>query len=281
MKFDSWDLTTTNNLLQYSPYFMRPNISNCHALPGTLIIFEGSDGSGKSTQIQALKKSLEKEGKLVKVSSWKSAPVLSSFMHQNESLTKFQARILPETSLFMQAADLLYRIEREIIPALKQGKIVLMDRGIQTLLVRGLMIGMTDTQIRHGLLWWRNTIYKELFDMAHTVYFTISPEESLRRLQIRSTQEQKEILGHKFKKTKLDGTLLALHFINSLVYASDGKKMTRNDKKVFIENIQKKIIDTYTRVFQDETLPYTEIDALQTKKSILNSLRRQVIDALL
>lgn len=117
--------------------------------------------------------------------------------------------------------------------------------------------------------------------MAHTVYFTISPEESLRRLQIRSTQEQKEILGHKFKKTKLDGTLLALHFINSLVYASDGKKMTRNDKKVFIENIQKKIIDTYTRVFQDETLPYTEIDALQTKKSILNSLRRQVIDALL
>lgn len=62
------------------------------------------------------------------VSSWKSAPVLSNFMHQNESLTKFQARILPETSLFMQSADLLYRIEREIIPALKQGKIVLMDR---------------------------------------------------------------------------------------------------------------------------------------------------------
>lgn len=260
---------------------MRPNISNCHALPGTLIVFEWSDGSGKSTQIQALKKSLEKEGKLVAVSSWKSAPVLSSFMHQNESLTKFRARVLPETSLFMQAADLLYRIEREIIPALKQGKIVLMDRWIQTLLVRGLMIGMTDTQIRHGLLWWRNTIYKELFDMAHTVYFTVSPEESLRRLQIRSTQEQKEILGKKFKKTKLDGTLLALHFINSLVYASDGKKMTRNDKKVFIEDTQRKIIDTYIRVFQDETLPYTEIDALQTKKVILNSLRRQVVDALL
>lgn len=260
---------------------MRPNISNCHALPGTLIIFEWSDGSGKSTQIQALKKSLEKEGKLVAVSSWKSAPVLSSFMHQNESLTKFQARILPETSLFMQSADLLYRIEREIIPALKQGKIVLMDRWIQTLLVRGLMIGMTDTQIRHGLLWWRNTIYKELFDMAHTVYFTVSPEESLRRLQIRSTQEQKEILGKKFTKTKLDGTLLALHFINSLVYASDGKKMTRNDKKVFIEETQRKIIDTYIRVFQDETLPYTEIDALQTKKAILNSLRKQVVDTLL
>jgi thymidylate kinase len=40
---------------------MRPNISNCHALPGTLVIFEGADGSGKTTQILELKKLLEKE----------------------------------------------------------------------------------------------------------------------------------------------------------------------------------------------------------------------------
>ena len=99
---------------------MRPNISNCHALPGTLIVFEGPDGSGKSTQIKTLKRLLEKEGKLVTVSEWKSAPVISSFMHQNEGLKKFADRILPETSVFLQAADLLYRIEREVIPALKQ-----------------------------------------------------------------------------------------------------------------------------------------------------------------
>lgn len=55
---------------------MRPNISNCHALPGTLIIFEGPDGSGKTTEIQALKKLLEKEGRKVTLSSWKSAPIL-------------------------------------------------------------------------------------------------------------------------------------------------------------------------------------------------------------
>lgn len=69
-------------------------------------------------------------------------------MKTNESLKKIDERILPETGVFMQAADLLYRIEREVIPALKQNHIVILDRGIQTLIVRGLMIGMNDTQLR-------------------------------------------------------------------------------------------------------------------------------------
>jgi hypothetical protein len=38
----------------------------------------------------------------------------------NEALKKFDERILPETSLFMQSADLLYRLEREVIPAMKR-----------------------------------------------------------------------------------------------------------------------------------------------------------------
>lgn len=67
---------------------MRPNISNCHALPGTLIVFEGPDGSGKTTQIKALKKMLQKEGKKVTISSWKNAPILGEFMKTNESLKK-------------------------------------------------------------------------------------------------------------------------------------------------------------------------------------------------
>ena len=55
---------------------MRPNISNCHALPGTLVVFEGADGSGKTTQIKSLVKLLQAEGHEVTVSSWKSAHIL-------------------------------------------------------------------------------------------------------------------------------------------------------------------------------------------------------------
>lgn len=214
------------------------------------------------------------------MSEWKSAPVISSFMHQNESLHKFADRILPETSLFMQAADFLYRIEREVIPALKQGHIVLLDRGIQTLIVRGLMIGMNETQLQTGLLWWRNTIYKELFDNAKTIYFSIETPESLRRLQSRTIAQQKEMLGKKFSKAKYDGTLLALHFVNTLVYAPDGKRMTRHDKKVFIKNTQEQIIQTYIRVFQDETNQYTEINGMLSKSELTDILKKRIVDML-
>ena len=173
---------------------MRPNISNCHALPGTLLVFEGADGSGKTTQVKTLKKMLEKAGHEVTVSSWKSAPILGDFLQTNESLKKFDERILPETSLFMQSADLLYRIEREIIPAMKRGHIVILDRGLQTLIVRGLMIGMTEDQLRTGLLWWRNSIYKELFDRAHTIHITVDSETSLTRLTKRAYKERQRLM---------------------------------------------------------------------------------------
>lgn len=168
---------------------MRPNISNCHALPGTLITFEGPDGSGKSTQIRMLKKLLEREGKKVTVSSWKNCPILGDFLKENESLKKFDERVLPETNLFLQAADLLYRIEREVIPAMKKGHTVILDRGIQTLIVRGLMLGMSEYQLRSGLLWWRNTIYRELFDNAITIELSITLDESLARLKKRAMKE--------------------------------------------------------------------------------------------
>lgn len=259
---------------------MRPNISNCHALPGTLIVFEWPDGSGKSTQVRTLKKLLEKEGKVVTISEWKTAPVISSFLHQNERLHKFSDRILPETSLFMQTADFLYRIEREVIPALKQGHIVLLDRGLHTLIDRGLMIGMSDVQLRTGLLWWRNTIYKELFDHAKTIYFSIDADESLRWLQARTVEEQKrEIRGKKWSH-KVDGTILTLQFINTLVYAPDGKKMTRHDKKVFIRDTQTNIIETYKRVFQDENVQYIEINGNQSKNALTSILKKRVVDML-
>lgn len=257
---------------------MRPNISNCHALPGTLIIFEGPDGSGKTTEIKALEKLLKKEGHLVTVSEWKSAPIIGEFLKGNEALQKSDERILPETNLFMQSADLLYRIEREIIPALKKNHIVIMDRGMETLIVRGLMLGMNIDQLKKWLLWWRNTIYKELFDRAVTVEITISLEESLKRLQKRASKS-KTSLSKSGKKS--EWTLLALDFINNLVYSAEGKKMTRDDKKAFVRKTQATIIDTYKTVFGVKTSKVIYIDGEHTLKNIEKELQRKVVDTII
>jgi thymidylate kinase len=256
---------------------MRPNISNCHALPGTLVIFEGADGSGKTTQIVALKKLLEKEGHEVTISSWKTAPIIGEFMKTNDALKKVDERVLPETGVFLQSADLLYRIEREVIPALKKNHIVILDRGIHTLLVRGLMVGMSETQLRTGLLWWRNTIYKELFDKAVTIHIAISQDESISRIQKREAEAVKK----SGKKSKGAWTLLALHFIDTVVYAPDGKKMTRNDKKEFVHRTQAQIIRTYNDIFQEEKHAYIEIDGNKNLKETASILQRKVVDMIL
>lgn len=255
---------------------MRPNISNCHALPGTLIIFEWADGSGKTTQIQSLKKLLEKEGHEVTVSSWKTAPILGDFMKTNDELKKIDLRVIPEAWVFLQSADLLYRIEREVIPALKKNHIVILDRWIHTLIVRGLMIGMTELQLRTWLLWWRNTLYKELFDKAITIHITVNQDESIKRIQKRESDAVKE----SWKKKKGEWTLLALHFIDTVVYAPDWKKMTRNDKKEFVHKTQAQIIRTYNDVFHDEKTPYIEIDGTLSMKKMQEILKRRIVDTL-
>ncbi len=253
---------------------MRPNISNCHALPWTLIIFEWADGSGKTTQIRALKKMLESEWKEVVVSSWKSAPIIGDFLHENEAKKKIDERILPETNLLFQSADLLYRIEREVIPALKKNKIVILDRGTDTLVVRGMIIGISQMQVEKGILWWKNTIYKELFQKALTVYITVDGKTSLERLKRRAKSEMKV-------QKKWEWTLLTLHFINSTIYAPDGKKMTRNDKNIFIDQAQEKIIKTYESVFSKKENHVICLDGNKDMDSITSMLNTEIVDIIL
>ncbi len=139
------------------------------------------------------------------------------------------------------------------------------------------MVGMTESQLRTGLLWWRNTIYKELFDKATTIHITISQDESINRIQKREMQA----IRKSGKKNKGAGTLLALHFIDTVVYAPDGSKMTRNDKKEFVHRTQAQIIRTYNDIFQEEKSPYIEIDGTKSQNEIMEILQRKVVDTIL
>ncbi len=113
--------------------------------PGTLIAIEGTDGVGRSTQIQLLREWLEVQGYGVIETGW----TRSRLMQPTIELAKASNTLNKLTFVLLYATDFADRLEKEIIPALKAGFVVLSDRYIFTALARAGVRG-TDRQ------WLRN-----------------------------------------------------------------------------------------------------------------------------
>jgi len=140
------------------------------ALPGKLFIVEGIDGSGKSTQLDLLRKWLIGEGYLVAFSEWNSSPLLKS----TNRLGKKELMLTPTSFSLIHAADLADRLERQVLPALKAGAIVLADRYIYTAFGRDVARGVSPD--------WVRKIYAFAVRPTVAFYFRVPLEESLRRI---------------------------------------------------------------------------------------------------
>ncbi len=94
---------------------------------GIFITFEGTEGSGKSTQVKLLDRALRERGYETLVTREPGGPVISEAI-RSILLNKEYAEMLPETELLLYMASRSQHTGEWIIPALKQGKIVLCDR---------------------------------------------------------------------------------------------------------------------------------------------------------
>src|SRR5208337_1944530 len=98
------------------------------AYPGALIVVEGTDGSGKSTQLYLLKRWLEIGGYRLHFTEWNSSPLVKSATRRGK-----QKRLLtPTTYSLLHASDFADRCERQIMPLLQGDYLVLADRYIYT-----------------------------------------------------------------------------------------------------------------------------------------------------
>ncbi len=112
---------------------------------GKLIVVEGIDGSGKSTQIDLLYKWLQARGKSVYFSEWNSSDLVKS----TTRLAKKEHMFTPTTFSLLQATDFADRWENRIWPMLKAGVIVLADRYAFTAFARDVARGVDPTWVRN------------------------------------------------------------------------------------------------------------------------------------
>src|SRR3977135_326127 len=115
------------------------------AYPGALIVVEGTDGSGKSTQLYLLKRWLEIGVYRLHCTEWNSSPLVKSATRRGK-----QRRLLtPTTFSLLHAADFADRCERQILPLLHSGYLVLADRYIYTAFARDVARNCSQRWLRN------------------------------------------------------------------------------------------------------------------------------------
>jgi dTMP kinase len=113
--------------------------------PGRLIVVEGIDGSGKSTQISLLSQWLRSSGYAVAFSEWNSSPLVRETTRRG----KKKAMFTPTTFSLIHATDFADRLERYITPLLKAGAIVCADRYAYTAFARDVVRGVDKAWVRN------------------------------------------------------------------------------------------------------------------------------------
>lgn len=141
-----------------------------HKYPGRLIVVEGIDGSGKSTQLQLLHRWLVSQGHTVFFTEWNS----SKLVKETTKIGKKSRSLTPLTFSLIHATDFADRLFYNIIPPLKAGMIVLADRWAYTAFAR-------DVARRCDRAWVRK-LYEFAIRPDIAFYFKVPVDVSLGRI---------------------------------------------------------------------------------------------------
>ncbi len=141
-----------------------------HPYPGRLVIVEGIDGSGKSTQIRLLEKWLTSAGYRVFFTEWNSSTLVKDTIKWG----KKKDLLTPATFSLLHATDFADRLAHVIVPPLKAGMIVLADRYAYTAFARDVVRGVDPA--------WARDLYGFAVRPDLGFYFKVPIEVSLKRI---------------------------------------------------------------------------------------------------
>ena len=165
------------------------------------ITFEGPDGSGKTTALDGLKTYLD--SKNVKYiftrepgaqNSKESTQIRNIILDPNNDIT-------PMTEAILYAADRRLHLEKTIWPALKEKKIVLCDRYLDSSLAyqgKARDLGIKNIMTLNDVV--TEKTYPDL-----TIFFDITPENAAKRVDERAHKDRLELESDKFRQDVYDG----------------------------------------------------------------------------
>jgi dTMP kinase len=145
-------------------------LTSAHPYPGKLIIVEGIDGSGKSTQIALLHRWLLSQGQKVFFTEWNSSALVRRSLRRG----KKKDLLTPTTFSVLHAVDFADRLTFKIIPPLKAGMTVLADRYVYTAFGRDVARGVDNE--------WVRALYSFAPKPDLAIYFRVPIEVSLQRI---------------------------------------------------------------------------------------------------
>lgn len=195
-----------------------------HTYPGKLIIVEGIDGSGKSTQLKLAMRYLQSRGLRPFFTEWNSADLVKAITKKG----KKKMSLTPMTFSLLHATDFAHRFVHHILPPLKAGFIVLADRYVYTSFARDVVRGCDREWVRR--------VYQFAPRPDRAFYFNVPIGTSINR-----------ILAGRAKIKDYEAGMdlnLAHNHVESF--------------RIF----QSRILDEYAQVTKEYSL--TEIDATQT-----------------
>jgi dTMP kinase len=213
-------------------------IRNKFAVPGKLVVVEGIDGSGKSTQIHLLEKWLRFQGLPVFMTEWNSSETVKEITSKG----KKKGSLTPTTFSLLHATDFADRYERNIFPLMRAGYIVLADRYVYTAYARDTVRGCSYR--------WVSKVYDFAVKPDLTFYFRVPIDTAVER-----------ILSGRPK----------------LKYYEAGMDLNlSNDPYESYRIFQSRIIDMYESMIEEEG--FTVIDGTQDIEKQQVSVREKMLD---
>lgn len=140
-----------------------------HGYPGNLVVIEGGDRSGRSTQVDLLVQWLEKKGQPVVRTDWSTSPHISKAIHK----AKVEGALRTVTFSLFYAADFADRVANVVLPALERGETVVADRYVYTAFARDAARGADRT--------WLRTLYNFAPQPDVVLYLAVTPAVRLQR----------------------------------------------------------------------------------------------------